>query len=230
MDLKKILEYQTIDRRLYSEEVLLEKSTENQKREYYLKQSRDAHKQLTASDKDAEALFKDAVKLINDLEKVSKKRESLSVSKFSQDSQVNATQKELQAYSEEVQTADKECKRILKSLDEIEKGFPQLISRRAQNFKEHQKFDEEFKKKQGELTLKFKQDIEKLNALKAEIKPELFEKYKKLREQKKFPPFAPYENGSCICGIEVKIELGGKLNTAGDMAECPSCYRILFVK
>lgn len=74
----------------------------------------------------------------------------------------------------------------------------------------------------------------RLNTLEAEVNDaEAMKMYNALKTAKKLPAFVEFVPGTtvcCRCGMEIESGVKAKLKNSGDVAECSSCGRKLFVR
>ena len=75
------------------------------------------------------------------------------------------------------------------------------------------------------------QEIEnKMKSLEKDLNPELFAKYKAIKNDKIFPVFVSFANGNCSgCRVEIPTSKINKLKSEGSIV-CEQCHRIIYYK
>ena len=116
-------------------------------------------------------------------------------------------------------------KKIIQKLNEFEKT-------RAQGVESKKKYDDsiakynEFASKQNDNIRKVKQELFELEK---GIDPVYIDKYKKMRDEHKYPILVPLINNSCgICAVQVpnaRLDILKK----NHMIECENCHRIIYL-
>lgn len=116
-------------------------------------------------------------------------------------------------------------KKIKDTLQEFEKTKQKGIQAKQRHSQGMKAYNDLVESKQEEVN-KLK---EELQVLTKKVDKKMLEKYKKMREDKKFPVFVPLLNNSCGgCSMELATSQLNKLEQAG-MMECENCRRIIYV-
>ena len=89
-----------------------------------------------------------------------------------------------------------------------------------------------YEKKRAEMQAELQDEVMKRKAIQAQLDPADLEIYKKVRKENiRLPIMVEYVGGTCRgCGMHVENDLRGKIVESGDVAECPNCRRILYLK
>lgn len=116
-------------------------------------------------------------------------------------------------------------KKIKDTLTEFESTKQKGIQAKQKHTQGMKAYNELVESKQSEIE-KLKKE---LSALTKTVDKKMLEKYKKMREDKKFPVFVPLLNNSCGgCSMELATSQLNKLEQAG-MMECENCRRIIYI-
>ena len=76
-------------------------------------------------------------------------------------------------------------------------------------------------------SVKVKEINARLEALGANIPPEILERYKAKRRDKIFPVVVPLDGEFCICGRDFPLAQQGRLS-GGGVVECEHCHRFIY--
>jgi predicted nucleic acid-binding Zn-ribbon protein len=69
-----------------------------------------------------------------------------------------------------------------------------------------------------------------MKSLEKDLNPELFAKYKAIKNDKIFPVFVSFANGNCSgCRVEIPTSKINKLKSEGSIV-CEQCHRIIYYK
>jgi predicted nucleic acid-binding Zn-ribbon protein len=229
MNLDKILEYQKIDQEIYRLELDLFRSKEAARINNVKSQLGNVEAALLRLNKETEDLFraiegfereisaafpdKSITDGVNTLEKI------------------ETAEQALNACLENLSNIEKESKKIFDRLNSISKEASKQYDTGMYLSGELRKAKEEYGALYNKIKTENKDNFARLNELNADIDPALMARYKTIRDNRKMPAIVAYVNGNCsACGIDISIEVGEKLKNPGDIAECPSCRRLVYHK
>lgn len=230
MELGKILEYQKIDRIIYKAESELARSEEAKKAAALRKKISEAQQTLLNFDKETAEIFQAVEKLDQELKTyIAEENADVSITNVNSVKGIESVEKALSEYQDRIIAIEKDIKKCFKRLSDISSEANKQLSLGNQCGTSLKKVKELQSVKINEMKEKYKNELNELNAIRKEIDPEVFALYKALRDNRKMPPFAAYENKSCSgCGMDIYAEVDAKLNNPGDTAECPQCRRIVY--
>ncbi len=232
MELEKILEYQKIDMRVFKVEKEYNTKKEKELSAQY-KKSIEEKKNLLIS------LAKELDATLSAIEKISEKLDALQTSEWDSfdfssldtEEKIAEAETKFDEYEKTVANLNKELTKALKKEEEIAYQNRILNEKLATAWEEYKKVNAYIEKKKNDMIALIKSDVIALKKLIPDLDKDLYEKYIERRKAKKMPPFVIYNEGNCGgCGMDVRIELQSKLVNNGDIAECPSCGRIIFLK
>ena len=146
---------------------------------------------------------------------------------------------ELELYEKEAQKLAAEADAFKRAMDENEAQMKKIL----QNFDEKVKQCAVCKKKLDEANAAFKQLIDskgeevtaikrRLAEIKKDVPEDVMEMYIKRRNGKKMPAFVPLnpEFKACRCGVKLLDNALKNLQNPGDVVECQSCGRLVYIK
>lgn len=177
---------------------------------------------LIKSFQDLEANFNKQNKLLDSLNKT--KLEDLQPEKLEQlEKQTNAITAELLVLEKSIAKLSKEISATLKDFEASKKDVLSAKQRHKQAMQAYNTLLETKKEEMENLK-------KELAELEKKAEPKLIQKYKKMREDKKYPVFVPLLKNSCGgCLMELSISQHNKLDEKG-MLECENCHRIIYKK
>lgn len=229
--LENLLKYQEIDRDVYRVENELRKSNEVQRVTLLQTKIQNCTQGILKLDKEAADLMALAEKYDSEVDSVLPSERANQLASCTDPKQVESWERVLKKCSEIEVNMEKELRRIGKRLQEIQKEAYQLNEEGKKYNADYKAAKEAYAKKSMEMRASVQAKVDELNKLKADIPVSLMEAYKKRRDARKFPAFVPYSKGNCgACGMDISAEVGQKLNAKGDLAECPSCHRVVYLK
>ena len=121
---------------------------------------------------------------------------------------------------------NKLSKSITDTLKQFEQYKTEVIEAKNKHSQGMKAYNTLVESRQKEIE-QLKADLQKLEK---KVDPKLLSKYKKMREDKKFPIFVPLLNSSCGgCSMELPKSQLNKLEEAS-MLECENCHRIIYKK
>ena len=233
MELKKILEYQQKDMKVFKieKDYLQMKEIENMKRivKTYAAKSNEL-KQLEDSLNQALSDLSALSAKIDEI--VSEKLMKINMDDLTDDRAFGDMYKLISQYDEEINALNKAVDKALKTISDIGYDNKRLNEEIIALNKEYAVNEAIKKKKEAEMA----DMLKPLSVELAKMRPEAFDadtfaKYSALRKAKTMPAVVPYMNGNCgACGIDIRIEVKDKLVAPGDIAECPNCGRILYIE
>lgn len=233
MNIDKILEYQTIDMEVYRVEREFAKSPEVQKAVALQNKKKAITASLLKLDKEAETLFADLEKAEAQIKEAvaAQDKAHFSMGSIADLNAADNVEKALNGYLEAFGNLEKEIKRIFKRLSDIKNEARKLLEQGNAANNEYKASLADYERKSQEIKQSMQGQIAKLSELRKEIDESIFRRYKLCRDNKKMPAFVPYDAPNCTaCGMNISPEVGDKLKNSGDVAECPSCRRIVYLK
>ena len=232
MNISDLLRYQEIEVNIHNIEKKLNETEQYKKFVTYETEKKQALQKVDALDKEAEKL----INKVNDLEADIKD----TIDKIAHlKSEINSTndldkldnlEKNLLEYSKLLQKDNKD-------LEFINARQSAIFQEAKNNVSKHKVFNEKEKEIYGELkelknqideqTLPLKKELAKL----AQMLPQkALELYKVAKRNNKHHLVTIKDKGYCTgCGQDVELEVGKKIEENG-IAECPRCFRVLYVE
>ena len=226
--LQAILDYQSIDAKLYELEKVLAESEERKTYAKLQKFLKSAPERLDSLEVKAQALRAEADALATQYAKA-----EATLTEFDNLEEMIKGGADIGFYKKEAQKIFEQLKKIradinalsviIKATDEeYQKLKKQVISAQKQYEEAANKYKELKESKAGE-----RGEIEtQLKAIAKNISPEMLGKYQTKRKEKMFPIVGALKHGRCwFCGMEPPIAAQSKL-VEGD--DCDNCHRIIF--
>lgn len=232
MSIAKMLEYQKVDKELYT----LQK-------DFYALQKNDKYLYVQNSRKDKldslPKLNKELDDIIIQLNELMKKVDILESKKIALESNVDNYvtleeflnhEKTIQSFEEELNAVSRDVSKLGKRMTDINFENKKLLEQIENLERQIVQFKQGMISKQKEMMIKAKPIADKLQKIAEDIDPNMMAKYMACRNHWKFPVFMPYTaEGNCsACGMFVKIEVDKHLVKEGDFTDCPHCRRILY--
>ena len=230
--LEEILEYQKKDGQL----VKIEKEISESKAKKVVNQMvgivKDAQQKIVSTEKNATTL----IKTYNELNKSFENQQKV-ILKYLKLKLENENDETIAEYEKNIKEATTNLLLIQKNIAKLSKSITETLKQ----FEQYKKDVIDAKKKHAQgmdaynkLIESHKKDVETLKAelvkLEKKVDPKLLAKYKKMREDKKFPIFVPLLNSSCGgCSMGLAVSQLNKLEEKG-MLECENCRRIIYKK
>lgn len=232
MDIKKILEYQDLDRGLFKIEKELRKNDNKQLANENYKKVKDSQANLVKFEAKAGELFTEIEKvkkqfkvqenkmnevMNKDVETLSQEEvEELSVLKDKLRHNLNVLDKNLTILAENVNAV----------LSNFNKTLKILNASKEQYIKSKAEFDKDVKLVEDDKNSL----IKKLNELAKNIDVKIMEEYLKCRNENKFPVVVPLQDNCCGgCHMELPYASISKLENGGALV-CEHCHRIIYKK
>ena len=229
MNLEKMLEYQKIDQEIYKVELDLNRSKEMARINNFKNQLSLAQNTLLKLNKETEELFHTIETLEKDI--LNSSPEKGFAENANTPEKVNSAEQTLNECLESLATIEKESKRAFDRLTYISREAAKQYEVGRHLSGEHKKAKEQYNLLLSKIREEHKHHFEQLNELASQIDPKLLAKYKHLRDHRRMPAIVPYMGGNCAaCGMDISIEVSEKLKTSGDLAECPNCRRLVYLK
>ena len=230
--LEEMLEYQKKDGQL----VKIEKEISESKAKKVVNQMvgivKDAQQKLMQTEKNATILIKNYDSLNKSF--INQQKITLKYLKLKteneQDDAIVEYEKSIKEATTNLLLIQKNIAKLSKSITDTLKQFEQYKTdvidakkKHAQGMAAYNKLVESHEKEIEDL----KKELVKLEK---KVDPKLLAKYKKMREDKKFPIFVPLLNSSCGgCSMGLAVSQVNKLEEKG-MLECENCHRIIYKK
>lgn len=232
MDLKKILAYQEIDKKIYQLEMELRQSKSAQeyakamsvykaKNEEMMKCLRDANEIVVIVDR-----YRRSFELYNN--EVNGLSEVLD--SFEELKEIDKYEKKINGYMKDLQSAEKDLFKMSNKMDECievsKKALQDLV--KLENIIMTRRQD--MQKLKNLVDGKAKEYVAELKKLQSELPADFIQKYAQIRKNKKMPVLVPSSDNykSCMgCGMDLSNELSIKLQ-AKQIIECPNCGRLIY--
>lgn len=229
MSIDKMLEYQKIDQEVYKVELDLNRSKEVARINSLKNQLAQAEATIIKLNKETEDLFRYIEGLEKDIAAVLPDKGIIDAANTLE--KADSVQKTLSNCLETLANLEKDYKKAFDRLSAIGKEATRQFDQGRFLAVEQKKAREEYAVIFNKARSEQKDNFVKLSSLAAEIDPKLMARYKTLRDNRKMPAIVSYDGINCTgCGLDIKAEVDEKLRSAGDLAECPHCRRIVFVK
>ncbi|MDD4315579.1 MAG: hypothetical protein PHC84_00290 [Clostridia bacterium] len=231
MGLDKIIEYQSIDIKLYALENEFQRSDELKNLKILQNNYKEKTEELSRMMKETQELFSSFEKSGLRISEVDGLEEDLSrdINSINDLDELDLYDKSLLKYDESISSIERELNRTAKRFTEIKIEVQKLIEQRLEINKlyvQHKKYHDD---KINDVKMKAAPIMRELQVLRESVDPKLLSKYEELRAARKMPAYVEYNDGNCSgCGMHIFIEVNAKLNNKGDTAECPECRRIVY--
>lgn len=229
MNLDKILEYQKIDQEIYRLELDLHRSKEAARINNVKSQRSNVEAALLKLNKEAEDLFRAVESYEREIAASAPDKGAAEGAGTIE--KVEAAEQALSACLDSLSNIERESRRAFERLSAVSKEASKQYETGMYLSAELRKAKEEY----GALFNKIKADnkdkFARMSELNADIDDNLMARYKTIRDNRKMPAIVPYIGNNCsACGIDISVEVGEKLKAPGDVAECPSCRRLVYLK
>ena len=234
MNIEKMLEYQASDQIIYKAEQAFSSSPENRRYSQIVAKINELRATVIKLDKEAADIRKDIEKKEKQLEELGIQAER-SVAQMSDEkslNEINRNEEIIKSFEDGIDAADKEFFKAVKRLEDIEREAKQALVEVKRCNTDLEKSKLVLQKKRAEMQAELQDEVMKRKAIQAQLDPADLEIYKKVRKENiRLPIMVEYVSGTCRgCGMHVENDLRGKIVESGDVAECPNCRRILYLK
>lgn len=230
--LEAILEYQKKDGEL----VKIEKEISESKAKKVVNQMvgivKDAQQKIVSTEKNANVLIKNYEELSKSFLSQQKLANNyLKLKLETEDTEVLAEyEKNIKDATTNILVLQKNIAKLSKNISETLKQFEQYKNEVIEAKKKHAQGMSAYQKLLESRTKEIESLKKELLSLEKKVEPKLLAKYKKMREDKKFPIFVPLLNNSCGgCSMGLAVSQVNKLEEKG-MLECENCHRIIYKK
>ena len=234
MNINKMLEYQASDQIIYKAEQAFSSSPENRRYSQIVARINELRANVLKLDKEAADIRKDIEKKEKQLEELGLQAEKSVAEMLGEKTlgEISRNEETVKRFEESFDAADKDFARALKRLEDIEKEAKQSLVELKRCNSDLEKSKLVLAKKRAEMQAELQDEVMRRKSIQAEIDPAHLEIYKKVRKEiNRLPIMVEYVAGTCRgCGMHVENDLRGKLVESGDVAECPNCRRILYLK
>lgn len=230
--LEEMLEYQKKDGQL----VKIEKEISESKAKKVVNQMvgivKSAQQKLVVTEKNAAVLIKSYNELLKSFE--NQQKLTLKYLKLKpeneQDDKITEYEKNIKETTTNLLLIQKNITKLSKSITETLKEFENAKNDVIEAKKKHAQGMSAYNKLLESHTKEIEDLKKELTKLEKKVDPKLLTKYKKMREDKKFPIFVPLLNSSCGgCSMGLAVSQVNKLEEKG-MLECENCHRIIYKK
>ncbi len=231
MGLDKIIEYQSIDMKIYSLENDFQKSDVLKNLRILKSNYSEKNEELTRLMKETQELFSAFEKGVGRMPELDGMGEYLArdTNSINDAAELDLYDKSLIKYEELISSIERDMNRIARRFSELKIEVQRLIEQRIEinnMYMQHKRYHDDMVREMKQKAAPFMRELE---SLRGALDEKLFEKYEARRTERKMPAFVEYMDGNCSgCGMEIFIEVNEKLVKSGDMAECPECRRIVY--
>lgn len=233
MELKKLLAYQELDKKLYRIENEYQKSPEVMKLVQLQKDFKDEKARMQQLTKEVGDLIASFPRIDAKLDNLVEYEDSIDIEELdliTDLAELNACESNINKYQDAITTIEKEASKIMRRLSEIKSEYQKCNERLYAINANYKKFKVIHDEKQKEMQASALPIMKELKALAGELDATLMQKYLERRKAKKMPAFVPYIDGNCSgCGMNIEVEVSKYLQKSGDIKECPECRRMVYM-
>lgn len=226
---KELLEYQKVDGELRKIEQEVAASEERKK---YIQ----AKKFMEGAGEKLDAQDKRAVQLKAMFEKLSAQFEEINVAiaeyadldeMVESGGDISFYKKSVQSLVDRLRAVKGELAKLAQDIDTACEEYKKMKKQTISMQKQYKEYNEKFKEVKNSRAAEVKEINARLEAIGANIPPEILERYKAKRRDKIFPVVAPLTGGRCICGMDFALAQQGALS-GGGVIECEHCHRFIY--
>ncbi|MBE5758098.1 MAG: hypothetical protein E7345_04150 [Clostridiales bacterium] len=228
--MNKILEYQKLDMELLK----LKKSNLNSEDKNNMNKLKsyiiDAHDKSNQLDSSAKELVNDYNKLKAQYDKNFEKVQSLTKTELSSISseEVDNYLSTINSLSSELFLLERDINMIISKMKSSLKEFEVTKNNTIKARQKYNEFKAKYEDGMEKITPKIKAIEDNMKALEKDLNPELFAKYKAIKNDKIFPVFVSLSGGHCAgCRVEIPTSKVNKLKSDGTII-CEQCHRIIY--
>jgi len=228
--MNKILEYQKLDMELLK----LKKSNLNSEDKNNMNKLKsyiiDAHDKSNQLDSSAKELVNDYNKLKAQYDKNFEKVQSLTKTELSSISseEVDNYLSTINSLSSELFLLERDINMIISKMKSSLKEFEVTKNNTIKARQKYNEFKAKYEDGMEKITPKIKAIEDNMKALEKDLNPELFAKYKAIKNDKIFPVFVSLSGGHCAgCRVEIPTSKVNKLKYDGTII-CEQCHRIIY--
>jgi len=228
--MNKILEYQKLDlelMRLKKSSLKSDDKNNMNKLKSYIMDAHDKSNQLDGSAKD---LVNDFNKLKKQYDKNFEKVQELTRVDLStiKAEDVDGYLSTINSLSSELFLLERDINIIIGKMKSSLKDFEVTKNNTIKARQKYNEFKSKYEEGVEKVAPKIKEIEVAMKALEKELDPELFAKYKALKNDKIFPVFVPLSGGHCAgCRVEIPTSKVNNLKSAGKIV-CEQCHRIIY--
>lgn len=230
MEIKKLVEYQKVDAKLFELQKNLNKSPNKEKCAQLSSAAKDSQQKSIKLEEQASTVSAELSQLVKQADQIKKRIKSFiskDVEKMSgEDLDVNITQKD--ALSQELSAIDKKATKLAETVNSILTEFNKTIQIYNMAKSKYVQAKAAYDKEIAEISPKMQALETELKAIEKNIDPSSIEEYKKRRSDKTFPVLVPLSGRACGgCHMEMPISSIAKLEEKGYLV-CENCRRIIY--
>ena len=233
MNIEGMLKYQNLDREInkLNEEFKTHEATRQYNKYMKLyKQTIEEGKRMSGAIGEhfvnIDRLTKQYEKLLADIDEYYK-----GVDEITDVKQADYYEKQLLKLDAALESIEKELDNVRKELAKLDADAKTFFSNVSTYYQAVKKFTPEMDKVKLSIQSKAKEVMLAQKELEKTVEPELVEKYKKAKENAKFPPLVPFDEAtnSCMgCCLELSKDIAAKLRQDGGLEFCPNCNRLVY--
>lgn len=231
MSLQKMLEYQKTDITYYRREKELKESEERKRAILCKNKFMECNSMLKEIMQQLAGHYKSLQKLEARFNEVDALREDLSanVDGFTSEEEFISYEEKINEFEKALAELNKELNKVTKAIADASVQNRTINDRMDALNREYLLSTQAYNKKKSLFEEETKEIRNKLDTIAKEIEPSYLNRYMELRNNKKMPAYVPYMDKNCgACGMDISIEVDKKLQSTGDVAECPHCGRIVY--
>ncbi len=233
MDIAKILEYQKLDFIIYKANREFSSSEENVKATKIRNIVNEIAENLVRLDKESADVYSDIDRLKNVLDNFNKKVKATPLSGAKTLEQADKMEDAITLLENELIGLEREMQKAFRRLQEISRETTELTQKLIKLKTELRNAEQAKANKRQEVIAKVAPEGKLMQDMQKNVlDPNDLEIYNRARKANvKMPIVVEYKEGHCAaCGMEIKSEVESKLQKSGDIAECPNCRRIVYLK
>jgi predicted nucleic acid-binding Zn-ribbon protein len=230
--MNKILEYQKLDLDLMK----LKKSNQNNEdKDNMMKLKKfimDAYEKSNQLDNLAKSMLNDYNKLKKQYEANCNKVQELTMKKIDsvELDEIDEMLSLINSLSSELFLLDRDINIIITKMKNSLKDFEVTKNKTKAAKQKYNESKTKYEKGIEDLKPKIQEIENKMKSLEKDLNPELFAKYKAIKNDKIFPVFVSFANGNCSgCRVEIPTSKINKLKSEGSIV-CEQCHRIIYYK
>jgi len=232
MNIGDLLKYQEVEINILNIEKKLNETEQYKLFAKYESEKKQAMQAIQSLDRDAEKLVKDVNSLEIDIketiDRINKiKSEINSVNDLAK---LDLLERNLIEYNRLLQKDNKDLTQITSRLNYIIHEAQKNVEKHKEISVKEKDVYTQLKDLKNELDIESAPFKELLSELKERIHEKALELYENAKRNNKFQMVTLKEKGYCTgCGQDVELEVGKKIEENG-YAECPRCFRVLYVE
>ncbi|MDR3263039.1 MAG: C4-type zinc ribbon domain-containing protein [Clostridiales bacterium] len=237
--IKKILEFQAADIRLFKLENELKNSDQFKKIALYQKNIHESAESLKKYESESVDIISSYDRINDNITQaensIAELVSAVKSMKDTEESELGEYEfylKKLEKANEILTNNEKEVQKIKRRIEEIMSTSSKLLKTIIEYTEKKKQATADFDLLKNEKKADADKLLKEVAALRAALPQEVLDIYKTVKEEKKLPVFVKLVNkNQCFgCGMDLPSTALTKLKNQGDYTECPNCRRILYVE